>query len=187
MLRNRLFVVGLGLIVLALDVLSKMWAVNALAHRNIPVLGSVVVLSLVHNSGAAFGSFQGGGVFLGLAAIGALAWVVWYAGRVDNRWTLVGLSFICGGALGNLADRVFRGPGWLFGRVVDFIAFPYWPTFNVADSFVVIGVGIVILSLFLQQRRGEENGGARVPAGGPTKSESQPPTADASQDERFSQ
>ena len=53
---------------------------------------------------------------------------------------------MAGGGIGNLIDRVARAPGGLQGRVVDFIHFHFWPTFNLADSAIVIGVGLLILS-----------------------------------------
>ncbi len=63
------------------------------------------------------------------------------------------LGLILGGALGNLADRAFRGSGFFGGGVVDFIDLQWWPVFNVADSCVVIGgILLVIVTLFARRR-----------------------------------
>ena len=51
---------------------------------------------------------------------------------------------VIGGALGNLLDRILRGEAWGRGGVVDFIDFQFWPVFNVADSAIVVGVGLLI-------------------------------------------
>jgi signal peptidase II len=62
-----------------------------------------------------------------------------------------GLAGIVAGALGNLADRVFRGDGWLRGKVVDFIDLQWFPVFNVADSCITLGAIAVIVGLFVEQ------------------------------------
>jgi signal peptidase II len=62
-----------------------------------------------------------------------------------DRWTLIGLVLVLGGALGNLADRLARSPGFLRGHVVDFVAVGWWPVFNVADSCITIGAILLIV------------------------------------------
>jgi signal peptidase II len=61
------------------------------------------------------------------------------------------LGLVLGGAIGNLIDRIFRGPGLLDGEVVDFIDFDFFPTFNVADSAITIGAVLAVL-LAIRQR-----------------------------------
>ena len=56
-----------------------------------------------------------------------------------------GLTLVLGGALGNLVDRIMRGPGWLDGHVVDWIALPNFPTFNIADSAITVGAVFLVL------------------------------------------
>ena len=65
--------------------------------------------------------------------------------QATDRWTLVGLVLVLGGALGNLADRLARSPGFLRGHVVDFVAVGWWPVFNVADSCITIGAIVLIV------------------------------------------
>jgi signal peptidase II len=71
----------------------------------------------------------------------------------QSRWTALAFSLVLGGAVGNLCDRIFREPGFLRGHVVDFIRFPHWPSFNVADSAITVGAVLVVL---LGWRRGPE-------------------------------
>ena len=71
---------------------------------------------------------------------------------------VVALTLVLGGALGNLADRFFRAPGFLRGHVVDFVSVGWWPVFNVADSCVTIGAVLLICALCEPQR-----GVARAP------------------------
>jgi signal peptidase II len=64
----------------------------------------------------------------------------------------VGLGLVLGGAVGNLTDRVIRGPGFS-GEVVDFLDLQVWPVFNVADSAIVVGAALLLLSSFRLDRR----------------------------------
>jgi signal peptidase II len=57
-------------------------------------------------------------------------------------------AVVIGGAFGNLADRIFRGDGWLHGHVVDFIDFQWFAVFNIADSAITVGAGVLIIGLF---------------------------------------
>jgi signal peptidase II len=66
--------------------------------------------------------------------------------------TAYAFSFIIGGALGNVADRLFRQDKWMRGHVIDFIDFQWWPVFNVADSLIFIGAFLLILGLFAEYR-----------------------------------
>jgi signal peptidase II len=62
----------------------------------------------------------------------------------------IGLAFLIGGDLGNLFDRIFHG------GVIDYIKFPYWPTFNFADISINIGIGLIILYLFITEKNEEQ-------------------------------
>jgi len=148
-LRNRLVVAGIALAGVLLDALSKNWAVASLgAGEQKDVIGSFVRFSLSYNDGMAFSAFRGGGIVLSIIAATAIVVILWYAARVRSALLLTGLGLICGGAAGNLADRIVRAPGAFEGNVVDFIALPHWPTFNVADMLLFFGVGCVILATF---------------------------------------
>lgn len=68
-----------------------------------------------------------------------------YAARITSQWWAYVAGLVLGGVLGNLTDRIFREPGFLYGHVIDWIEIPHWPIFNVADSSIFIAAGIAIL------------------------------------------
>lgn len=145
--------VGLGvttaLVVVLLDQLTKIWAVADLADGPIEVIGEFFELRLTRNPGAAFSSFQGGGPILGLVAVVMAIVIIFALSSTERRSEALALGAVMGGALGNFVDRVFRGEGFLDGAVIDFIDFSFWPTFNVADSGITLGViALLILSFF---------------------------------------
>ncbi len=138
----RLLVAG-GVVaaVVLVDQLSKWWALRRLTGGSIHVIGTLD-LELARNSGSSFDLLQGSTAFLVAVVVVAsvvLAVLVWRS-RTLGRAAVYGL--ILGGALGNLVDRLFRG-----GAVVDFVALHFWPTFNVADACIVVGCGLLVVSL----------------------------------------
>lgn len=115
----------------------------------VPVLGQVLQLHYVTNSGAAFSLATGFTWILSIVAIGVVAFIVWYARRIRSLgWACV-FGLVLGGAAGNLTDRLFREPGFGTGHVVDFIQVWGFPAiFNIADSGIVAAMGLfIILSL----------------------------------------
>ncbi len=128
------------------DRLTKVWAERILGDRApIVVVPKVLQLNYTTNSGGAFG--LGGSapwLFAGATIVVSTAIVV-ASFSVRRPLLSAGLGLILGGALGNLTDRVLRGPG-LAGRVVDFIDFHVWPVFNLADSAIVIGALLILLA-----------------------------------------
>ena len=150
---------GAAAAVVALDRLTK-WIIEtnvsfADSYRVIPNFFDIVHSQ---NRGIAFGFFNDGATSLStallslfsLAAVLVIAALLWNAGRLD-RLSVAGLALILGGAAGNLFDRI------VWGRVTDFLEFYvgsyHWPTFNVADSAVVIGSGLLLLELLRQRRQ----------------------------------
>jgi len=148
---------SLLLTVLSVDVLTKTWAVNALAPRHVPheILGELVRFTLSFNPGAAFGMHIGAysSLFFGVLAI-VIIFVLLHATRelVAESWLAsVAVPLIIGGALGNVLDRIRYRDG-----VVDFIDIGvgdvrFW-TFNVADSAVSIGAVCLVISLWHVER-----------------------------------
>ncbi len=128
-------------LLLAADQISKLWALRALDPVPRPFLPGLY-LTLVHNTGVAFGLLKGNPFWLGVLSITVgLAFLV-YLARVRLGWLpALALSLITAGAIGNAIDRL--GRGW----VVDFLDIGpgLWPVFNLADSFVVIGVILLLL------------------------------------------
>lgn len=110
--------------------------------ESIPVINEVFHITLVHNTGSAFGLFKGANMFLIFVSIAVLIGVFYALQKVKENEKLMQilLGLLAGGALGNLIDRV------VLGHVVDFLDFRVWPVFNVADSSLSIAiVGLIIL------------------------------------------
>jgi len=127
-----------------LDRLTKALAEHLLGARPVKLIPSVLDLTYTTNRGGAFGLF-GSAPYLFLAAtlVVCVAIVIGSFG-VSRPIIAVGMGLVLGGALGNLTDRIIRGSGF-DGRVVDFIHITGWPVFNVADSAIVIGAGLILL------------------------------------------
>ena len=109
-------------------------------------------LRIVHgtNTGSAFGLFAGFTNLLILASIFGIAAVLYYFYRQGNNAIAlrISLGLIVGGALGNLFDRV------VFGKVVDFISVGWWPSFNIADSAISVGMFLLIFTMIFGERLG---------------------------------
>ena len=106
----------------------------------------------VENSGIAFGLFSGATSIVIVLTGLALAWMLIFFGRSGARHPLlpVGLGLVVGGSLANLVDRI------RLGHVTDFLDIGFWPAFNLADTFIVVGVGVllaVLLGADAQPRR----------------------------------
>ena len=103
------------------DQLSKLWAVRELADGPVSIIGDTVDFRLARNTGSAFSLFQAFTPLLALMALAVAFFLVRAVRRTDEVLTVVGLSLVLGGALGNLGDRLFRSPGFMRGAVVDFV------------------------------------------------------------------
>lgn len=132
------------MLVLAADQVSK--SLVLAAH---PGGGSgLVSVRVVRNTGASFGIGAGHPLLVVAVSVAVVAVVVVLLARTRNKWAALFLAAVLGGALGNLADRVFRSPGLGRGAVVDWIHVAGYPaTFNLAD--VAIRVGAVGAALVL--------------------------------------
>jgi signal peptidase II len=140
--RTRLLL-GIAAGVLALDQLTKLWAVEALADGPIYIVGPVR-FNLTHNTAGAFGL---GGAAIPFLALGALVLVVAMAatGTTRRPGIAVSVGLVLGGAVGNLVDRIFRDPGLLRGAVVDFVDLRFWPVFNLADAAITSGCVLLLV------------------------------------------
>ena len=126
-----------------LDLATKAWAVEQLAHREpIKILGTFFQLTLVRNPGAAFSFATNATLLLSLIGIIVLLGITYFAPRITSKgWSIV-LGLVMGGILGNLMDRIFREPGFLRGHVIDWMQLPHWPIFNIADSAIVVAAAL---------------------------------------------
>ncbi|MEP6681090.1 MAG: signal peptidase II [Chloroflexota bacterium] len=121
-------------------------------NERVSVVGDLVQLWHVRNSGAAFSLFQGGTLLFLVVTVVAIGMIVYFHRIFRGRspWLQVLLGVILGGTAGNLVDRL------RFGYVTDFLSIGVgdvrWPVFNVADSSVVVGIGLLVIYLFVTDR-----------------------------------
>ncbi|MGA0118243.1 MAG: signal peptidase II [Ilumatobacteraceae bacterium] len=141
----------------ALDQLTKSWAVSALDDGHTIDIVWTLRFALGFNSGIAFSQAQGLGPVVGVIAVVAVVLLYRYMRKATHPLMAYGLAGILAGAVGNIADRLFRGKGLLHGKVVDFIDFQWFPIFNVADSCITIGAIVLIISLYLEQSKLRKN------------------------------
>ena len=143
--RRRLLTVATALLIV--DQLSKIWATSALDDGRVieGVFGAQ--LRLVFNTGSAFSLGSSFGPLFGVLAIAVAISLWWVVRPISDRWVLVGLGLVQGGAIGNVLDRMFRdGDGFLGGAVVDFLEVgDWWPVFNIADVGIVVGGFLIVL------------------------------------------
>jgi len=161
------FAVGIVIV----DQATKLWAEHDLKERpggTIGVIDGVFDLKYARNPGAAFSLFRDwsprarGAFFIVVSLVAVGAMIVLYRRMPERRplyeWAL---GLLIGGAVGNLIDRV------RFNEVIDFLDLhwkaTHWPTFNVADSAIVVGIGLVLLDAFRQRPRhgGKDRKGKR--------------------------
>jgi len=140
-------------IIVILDQISK-----AIVRANIPFGGRWMPLEwlapyfrFVHweNTGAAFGIFQEGGMIFAILAVIVAVFIIIYYPQIpeDEPLMRIAMAMQLGGALGNLIDRL------VFGPVTDFISVGNFAVFNIADSSITVGVGILILAMWLSERK----------------------------------
>lgn len=143
--------------VLVVDMGTKLLVQNTFhLYEQVDIIGDYVRFTYIHNPGAAFGIHLGDYsrpifLILSLVALVALGGMYWFTAATD-RVRLAAIALICGGALGNLLDRVRSASG-----VVDFVDVGIgdlrWPIFNVADIAVTTGAVILALSLWREEKR----------------------------------
>lgn len=158
---------GLSVLIVALDQISKQLILRSIGlDQQIEVLPPVFNLVLTFNTGAAFSflATEAGWqrYFFILVAIAASALIIYMLIRHrSDRFLCFALALVLGGAIGNLIDRT------LYGAVVDFLLFRWpggprlfdpWPAFNLADSCITIGAGLLIWDSFRRSRVERENG-----------------------------
>jgi signal peptidase II len=145
--RRTIWVVVTVVAIVVADQLTKVWAVAALSDGPTILVGDGddLRLELARNSGSAFSGFQNFTPILAVLAIVITIFLARAVRMATDKWIVVGLTLVLGGALGNLMDRIFRSPGFLRGHVVDFVAVGWFPVFNVADSCITIGAIVLIV------------------------------------------
>jgi signal peptidase II len=140
--RPRGLAFAIAVVVVVLDRVTTTIAVDHL--HDAQHLWGPFGLALAFNSGFAFSLFSGRAVIITVLLCVGVVILGWVVARVRTLPLAIGGGLVLGGAVGNLSERIVGGNG---GRVPDFITLDYWPTFNVADACVTIGVVIVIVAL----------------------------------------
>ncbi len=152
MVRGLRAPLAIAAVVVLIDQLTKHWAVNELADGHVVDLVGSLRLNLAFNKGMAFSQAEGLGPIIGVVALIVVVVLLLSVGRSSSRWYPLAVGLIIGGALGNIMDRLFRGEGWLWGEVVDFIDVQWWPIFNLADVGVTVGGALLLLTGLLAPR-----------------------------------
>jgi signal peptidase II len=143
-----------------LDRVSKIWAEHTLVNGPVDVVSGLFTLRFTTNPGGAFSFGTSAPWFFAAATVVVSSAIVATAFRNRRLVHAFALGLVLGGAVGNLTDRLIRGPG-LSGNVVDFIDLHYWPVFNLADTAIVVGALLLAAtSLHPPGSRGRR-GGAR--------------------------
>jgi signal peptidase II len=136
---------------IALDQYTKLLVMQRFRlYESVAVIPGFFNLTYVRNKGAAFGILAGmegawRTAFFVMVSLAALSVLTVLVRKTEDRLTLIAYALISGGALGNLVDRI------RFGEVVDFVEWYYrsfhWPAFNVADSAITVGVGLLVIEM----------------------------------------
>ena len=157
-MKNKyLFLVIVAIPLIVLDQATKLIIVRTMAlHSSIPVIPDFFDIVHARNQGAAFGVLRDNSIrlpfLIGVSLLAVIVIAIFFRKlRPDQKLSAWGLSLVLSGALGNLIDRV------RLGEVVDFLNVHwyehYWPAFNVADSAICIGVGLLVVDMLLEERR----------------------------------
>ena len=147
--RRIAILLSVAAIVYALDVVTKLLVVAKLTPGvPVHVLGTFLQLDYTRNSGAAFSIGWGYTAIFSLIAIGVVLVIIRLARRLYSAPWAFALGLLLGGAVGNLTDRIVRAPGPFRGWVVDFIQFPHFAIFNLADSAITCGGVLMVLLAF---------------------------------------
>lgn len=149
-------IIILSIIFIIIDQLSKIIVVNNLTNnKSIEVIKSFFYLTYTNNKGAAFSILTGRRILLILVALIVIGVLIYYVikNKIEGKVNKIALSLVIGGSIGNLIDRILRG------AVVDFIdikIFGYnFPIFNLADTFIVIGVFLLIIEMFRKEHKND--------------------------------
>lgn len=148
---GALFALAFGIVVF--DQATKQLVVSTLVEgESIPVIDGVLHWTFVRNPGAAFSLFTNLPWLFTILATGIAIIIAASARKPRTAISAAALGLVLGGALGNLVDRVIREPAVFRGHVIDFIDLRVWPTFNVADSAVVLGCVLLIIASIREER-----------------------------------
>jgi len=140
--KKILIISSTAFLIVFFDQLTKFFIVKHFkVSQSLPILNNIFHLTFVKNTGAGFGILKGFNSFLILISLAVIGIIFYYYRQIKQNQILLQIiaAFVLGGTIGNLIDRIN------LGYVIDFLDFRIWPVFNIADSFVTIGIiGLVI-------------------------------------------
>lgn len=142
---NVIRLYSLAFLIWSLDFLTKNWAIENLTGASKKVIGTFLQVTLHKNPGAAFSFATGFTIIFTSISIAVLLFILRYSPRITSTWWSVVSGLVLGGVLGNLSDRIFREPSFLYGHVIDWIELPNWPIFNIADIAIVTAASIAFI------------------------------------------
>ena len=157
--RRYNMLLGVGSLVVLIDQITKIWIDKTMnLYESTPIVPGLLDLHYIRNTGAAFGFLSGSHAgfripFFLLVSSVAIGIILFLFHKLEDSEVVMplALSLVLGGAIGNLIDRI------RLGEVIDFILFHYkafqWPAFNVADIGITIGVTLLVLKIFLLEKR----------------------------------
>lgn len=156
--KMRIWGILVMLVCLIIDQATKWWILMDIMNPpSVIPMTSFFSIVLTWNRGVSFGMMNQLGVWgphilTAVAALVSIGLSVWFV-KARNWWLGIGLSMVIGGAIGNILDRIYHG------AVVDFLYFYWgkfaWPAFNMADTFITLGVMCIICESFITQKKGE--------------------------------
>ena len=146
-MQNNLALLIISVGVIIVDRIVKFYITeNLRLGESISVIGQILMITRTENMGAAFGILKGQNwLFIGAAVLVFLMIIYYYNIIIYNKLLVFASAFILAGTVGNMMDRLF------FGRVIDYIYFSFWPTFNISDASLTVGIGLFLVYIYRWQ------------------------------------
>ena len=134
--------------VIVLDQATKFLITHTFSvYDSLPIIKNILHITYLQNTGAGFSMFKGKTELLIWISVIAVGFILYFYDKIKEGYELIFVALILGGTIGNLIDRL------RLGYVVDFVDFQIWPSFNVADSALCIGVVGLVICWFIEERK----------------------------------
>lgn len=147
-------IIILSTILVIIDQVSKIIVINNLTNnKSVEVIKSFFYLTYTNNTGAAFSILTGKRILLILVSLIVIGILIYYIKKtkIEKKINKIALSLVIGGSIGNLIDRIVKG------AVIDFLDFKIfgynYPIFNLADTFIVLGVFLLLIGMFRKEEK----------------------------------
>lgn len=147
-------IIILSIIFVIIDQVSKIIVINNLTNnKSVEVIKSFFYLTYTNNTGAAFSILTGKRILLILVSLIVIGILIYYIKKtkIEKKINKIALSLVIGGSIGNLIDRIIKG------AVIDFLDFKIfgynYPIFNLADTFIVLGVFLLLIGMFRKEEK----------------------------------